>query len=300
MEGECMTVKKKKLKISMLLIATLIATLGMYVIWANVGPKNTGLAEAKQEFSFVHPAFAQSMSTGTTFLEQEAGIAIYLDAGQPLNLDVARSKLHIIEYNTSAYVVGSIAIPTNPSGELAPTEDAHCFVHKEGWIVVYYLNSEPTAKIIDWKWWSGGQLTGSMNKLQAGLEKMGTALGLTLANVRAGAKYYDFAYPSATKFLLVIKTQTNAGTSSFSIELPGNFTFYDESWSHYVQSTGNPWPSDLAIDGTSIDTMYYAGTSYGELPSPLVKDTFHTVSVSAVYQYSGLNGGCIVLEYKEP
>jgi hypothetical protein len=295
-----MKLESKKLKIGLLLIATLIATSGIYAIWANIGPKNIGLVEATQEFSLVHPAFAQSMSIGTTFLEQEAGIAIYLDAGQPLNLDVARSKLHILEYNTSTYVIGSIAIPTNPSGELPSTEDAHCFVHKEGWIVVYYLNSEPTAKIIDWKWWSGGQLTGSINKLQAGLEKMGTALGLTLANVRAGAKYYDFAYPSATKFLLVIKTQTNAGTSSFSIELPGNFTFYDESWSHYVQSTGNPWPSDLTIDGTSINTMYYAGTSYGELPSPLVKDTFHTVSVSAVYQYSGLNGGCIILEYKEP
>lgn len=295
-----MKLESKKLKIGVLLIATLIATSGIYVIWANIGPKNIGLVEATQEFSLVHPAFAQSMSIGTTFLEQEAGIAIYLDAGQPLNLDVARSKLHILEYNTSTYVIGSIAIPTNPSGELPSTEDAHCFAHKEGWIVVYYLNSEPTAKIIDWKWWSGGQLTGNINKLQAGLEKMGTALGLTLANVRAGAKYYDFAYPSATKFLLVIKTQTNAGTSSFSIELPGNFTFYDESWSHYVQSTGNPWPSDLTIDGTSIDTMYYAGTSYGELPSPLVKDTFHTVSVSAVYQYSGLNGGCIILEYKEP
>jgi hypothetical protein len=296
-----MVLKNKKLKISILLIATLIATMGVYVIWANVGPKSTGLAEAKQELSLVHPAFAQSITMGTTFLEQQAGIAIYLDAGQPLNLNVAQSKLHIAEYNTSTYVVGSISIPTNPSGELPTTEDAHCFVHKEGWIVVYYGNSEPTSKIIDWNWWSGGQLAASMNKLQAGLEKMGTALGLTLTNVRANAKYYDFRYPSATKFLLVIKTQTNAGTSSFNIELPDSFTFYHESWSHYAQVRGggyNP-PQVLQIDGTGIDSTVEAGTYYGELTSPLIKDTVHTVSVVVGYAYGGLNGGCIVLEYKE-
>jgi len=260
--------------------------------------KKMGL-EVLDELSLVRPAFAQSMSEGTTFLEEEAGIAIYVDAGKSLNLEVAKSKLRIIEYNTSTYVIGSIAIPTYPSGELPATEDAHCFVHKEGWIVVYYQNSEPTSKIIDWKWWSAGQLTGSQNKLQAGLEKMGDALGLTVNYIRNNAKYYHFAYPSAAKFLLVIKTQTNAGTSNFNIELPGSFTFYEESWSHYVQNRGDPWPSDLSIDGTIIDRKYDAGTSYGQLSSPLAKDTPHTVSVSAVYQYSGLNGGCLVLVYKE-
>lgn len=295
-----MKLENKKMKVVVLASAVLIlGFLGAYSCARTGNFDSVSAKELSQQFLFIRPAFAQGMATTTTFLQQEAGICVYINASQPLNLIVAKSKLRIIEYNTSIYVVGSIAIPTNPSGELPATEDAHCFVHKDGWIVVYYRNSEPISKIIDWSWWSGGQLTGSMNKLEAGLEKMGTALGLTLTSVRAGAKYYDFKYPSASKFLIVIKTQTNAGTSSFNIKLPGNFTFYDESWSHYVQNTGNPWPSDLKIDGNSIDTMYYAGTDYGELGTSLVQDTFHTVSVSAVYQYSGLNGGCVVLEYKE-
>jgi hypothetical protein len=276
-----------------------VAILGASTYWTVVTKKNASLAEAGQKLALSQPAFLSSASAAATTLDEEAGISIYLNAGHALNLNVALSKLHIVEYNTSNYVIGSIAIPTNSGGTLGSDEDAHCFVHTAGWIVVYYLNSEPTSKIIDWSWWSGGQLSGSMNKLQAALEEMGTGLGLSLANVHAGAKYYDFRYTDATGLMLIIKTQTNAGTSSFDIELPGNFTFKDESWSHYVQNRGDPNPSTLVIDGNAIDTSVNAGTHYGELPSLLATDTFHTVSVSAVYLYSGLNGGCIVLEYHE-
>lgn len=303
--------ENKKLKISVLLITILIASLGIYSIWANVGPKSTGLAGDKQEFSLLHPAFAQSVAVATTFLDQEAGIAVYLNAGKTLNLDVAISKLHgPPESNTSLYVVGSIAIPTNPSqNQLPSSEDAHCFVHKEGWIVIYYRNTESTAKIIDWNWWdaNGLTLTGSMNKLQAALEKMGTALSLTLPFIHANQKYCDFRYPDATKLTLAIKMQPsgnippNPVSVSFNIELPGNFTFFSESWSHY-RTYPHGVGETLTIDGNLVDTLPPSSSDvrYGDL-SPLVQDTFHTVSLNKPSggQYFDNHICCILFEYKE-
>lgn len=289
-----MVFKNKKLKIGMLLVATLIATMGVYVIWANVGPKNTWLAEAKQELSLVHPVFAQSMAAATTFLDREAGLALYVNVAQTLELSLAKLAFRTIEYNTSDYVIGSISIPTNPQGDLPVTEDAHCFVHKEGWIVVYYRNSEPASKMVDWGWWTGTTLT--KNKLQSGLEKMGTATGVTVG----GAKYYDFNYPDASKLMLVIRASVGAGSRSFNISLPSSFTFYEESWSHFSGYAGTVEPSILKIDTTEINRITGGGShyEYGQLVSPLSLNVVHNVAVSGIW--GGVTYGAgIVLVYKE-
>jgi hypothetical protein len=189
---------------------------------------------------------------------------------------------------------------------LGSSEDAHCFVHKDGWIVVYYRNTESTAKIVDWNWWDPVllKLSGSINKLQAALEKMGLAFpGLTLNFIRTNMKYYDFRYSDATMFMLVVKMQPagnippNPASVSLSIKLPGNFTFRSESWSHYSGSTDGT----LTIDGALIDTITYATTHFGDLPSPLVQESFHSVSLNRAtgYQYFGIHTCCILLEYKE-
>lgn len=148
----------------------------------------------------VHPAFAANVASATTFLDQQAGISIYINVGISLDLSKLPPFRTVESNNTSDYVIGSISIP-NSTGTLDSTEDAHCFVHKSGWIVVYYLNSEPISKIIDWSWWNGIQFTS--NKLQQGLKKIADAYGASTAS----AQYYDFAYPSANKFMLIVKAQ---------------------------------------------------------------------------------------------
>ena len=148
-----------------------------------------------------------------------------------------------------------------------------------------------------------------MNKLQAALEKMGTALNLALPFIHANQKYYDFRCPVATKLMLAIKMQPsgnippNPVSVSFNIELPGNFTFFSESWSHYHSYPINGYET-LTIDGGSVltDTLTAALTpNYADLTSQLVKDTFHIVSLSKLsgYLYFGFQACCLLLEYKE-
>lgn len=262
----------KKMKFGGLLVAILVSSIfAVYSYTANNGKDNM-VADVGQTFSLVKPVFAQSTST-TTFLEDEAGMAIYLNVNRSLDLSVAKTVYKTIEKETSDYVIGSLSLPGLPE-----SDDVHCFVHKDGWIVVYYLKAEPISKIIEWSYYSGGKLT--KTKLQLGLEKMGLTLGVNVS----GAKYYNFKYPNANKWMIIIEIQDGVGKDSFNLKIPSEFTFYERSWTHntaYGTLTGTQLSVDefhtvsaevtrdvwgycysyLKIDGTTISALDYQSSS---------------------------------------
>jgi len=256
--------------------------------------------EDKQHFLLVNPVFAQSASSETTFLEEEAGMSIYINIGRSIDLAVAKTVYRTIEKETSNYTVGSIALPGLPE-----SEDVHCFVHKDGWIVAYYLKAESIGKIIDWAYWSGGTLT--KNKLQVGLEQMGNALGASVS----GAKYYHFQYPYANNCMLIIEIrigENSEGEDSFNITIPSDgFPVYERSWSHYAEFIYSDYwgdhPSYFKIDGNTISSIVKDGeTKYGSLTfAQLSPNISHIVSVSSsVYASGKLYGVGIALVYQEP
>jgi hypothetical protein len=290
-------VENIKMKAGVFLVAILVCgLLGVYLYNNAGGGDNNIVNEAGQPFLLVNPVFAQSVSSETTFLEEEAGMSIYINIGRSIDLAVAKTVYRTIEKETSNYTVGSVALPGLPE-----SEDVHCFVHKDGWIVAYYLEAEPIGKIIDWAYWSGGTLT--KNKLQVGLEQMGNALGASVT----GAKYYHFQYPYANKCMLIIETLLGTGgyeEDSFNITIPLEFTVYERSWSHYSEHaySGSPYSSDFKIDGDIIDTIDSTSplTKYGQLTvAQLSSGIVHTVSVSGLYS-GKLYGVCIALAYQEP
>lgn len=286
--------ENRKLKMGVLLFVILVCGfLGVY-LYTGGGGRSNMVDDAGQTYLLVNPAFARSASSETTFLEEEAGMSIYVNIGRSIDLEVAKTVYRTLEKETSNYTVGSIALP-----DLPESEDVHCFVHKDGWIVVYYLKAEPIGKIIDWSYWSGGKLT--KNKLQVGLEQMGNALGASVA----GAKYYHFQYPYANKCMLIIETLVGAGEDSFNITIPLEFAVYERSWSHYAEYTySGSYPSYFKIDGTTISSITAdEQTRYGQLTvAQLSPDMVHTVSVSDQQPYYAdkLYGVCIALAYQEP
>lgn len=291
-----MKVENIKIKVGVFLVAILAcALLGVYLYTGGGNWDNNIVTEAGQTYFLVNPVFAQSASSETSFLEEEAGMTIYVDIGRSIDLEVAKTVYRTLEKETANYTVGSIALP-----DLPESEDVHCFVHKDGWIVVYYLKAEPIGKIIDWSYWSGGKLT--KNKLQVGLEQMGNALGATVA----GAKYYHYQYPYANKCMLIIETLVGSGEDSFNITIPLEFTVYERSWSHYAARTKSYWSYDsyFKIDGNTIDLISGYNnpvTKYGTLTvAQLSPDVVHAVSVSSTLSDSYLYGVCIALAYKEP
>lgn len=280
-----MKVENKKIKVDVLLVAILIFSfLGVYFYASNSGESDI-VADRGQTFLFVNPVFAESLSGGTTFLEEEAGMSIYVNVGGSLDLSVAKAVYKTIEKETSDYIVGSFSLPNLPE-----TEDVHCFVHKDGWIVVYYLKNEPISKIIDWSYYSASSNQLIKTKLEVGLEQMGDALEVTVTD----AKYYNFQYSSADKWMIVIEFSETYGTDSFNIKIPGEFTIYERSWSHYDEHSSNRF----SVDGNKISSVGSGETKCGQLTAAqLSPDVFHTISIWT--DWSGRHGVGIVLVYKE-
>ena len=246
-----MKVDSRKIKFGMSLFAVVtLSFLGVYLYAGGGHQKGDIVSAARQTYLLAGPAFAQSVTTGTTFLEQEAGMSTYVNIEASMDLPKAKTVYKSIEKETSDYVVGSISLP-----DLPETDDVHCFVHKDGWIVIYYLNAEPVSKIIDWNYYSGGQLT--KNKLQVGLEKMALALGATVTN----ASYYNFQYPYADKWMIMIETQESVGTDYFNLKIPSPFTIYERSWLHNT-ACGTLTGAQLSLDvfhNVTAEAYYYGG-----------------------------------------
>lgn len=274
-----------------LVVILVIGIVGVYFFAG--GKRNNIVAEGSQTYLFANPVFAQSISSETTFLEEEAGVSIYVNIGASIDLSEAKTVYKTIEKETADYIVGSISLTGLPEAD-----DVHCFVHKDGWIVVYYLKAEAISKIIDWSYYSGGKLT--KTKLLVGLEKMALAIGATVT----GAKYYNFQYPYASKWMIIIESNETSGTDSFNVKIPSEFTVYERSWSHYGSGYYDSWYGAryavFQIDGNQIDAIDGTGvTKYGQLTATqLSPDVFHTVST---YSYlSSPHRVAIVLAYREP
>jgi len=251
--------------------------------------------------SLTKPVFL-SGGGAATYLEQEAGIAYYINTTGPLNLNTAKSAMVNIENITSDYVIGSLA----PSG-FSSDDYPHCFVHKDGWIVVYYLkinlaNPETTGwlgKIIDWSDPDPVSDPITSNLLCDGLYYIATqTLGISITN----AKYYHFQYPTATKLLFAIKhVAAIAGggsqTATFNIKIPDTFTMHERSWSCYSTSHVS---YTFKIDTDTISSgsdRHYGGPEITEVI--LGPNIFHTISIStASTPYSNQHAYvCLMLLY---
>ena len=281
-----MRIKNKNL----IILVILLGFLGVFGIGFILGSSNLSIAkhddidngiDADEHFDLRIP------KTSSTFLDNEAGIAYYTNVSQTLNLATAKAQFRTIEADESDYVVGSLEISGLPE-----TEDVHCFVHKDGWVVTYYLDSEPASKIIDWTYYSAGTL--SETKLSLGLDDICLVLGITPTYYN----YFNFEYPNANKLKIVIEEVTGQNTDSFDIQLTSTFTYYERSWAHATS-----YRSTLDIDSSEISSVgsYYGKEfDYGELtPAQLTLDVFHTVEIW-IYNTGHIGYGAIVLVYYDP
>ena len=90
-----------KMKAGVFLVAILACgLLGVYLYNNAGGGDNNIVNEAGQTFLLVNPVFAQSASSETTFLEEEAGMSIYINIGRSIDLAVAKTVYRTIEKET--------------------------------------------------------------------------------------------------------------------------------------------------------------------------------------------------------
>lgn len=227
---------------------------------------------------------------GTSFLVEEAGISAYTNVGEAINIEKAKSAFRTIEYETEEYIIGSVPLPDYPE-----TEDVHAYVHKDGWVLVYYLKDEPAAKIIDWNDYGRDEkIKGT--KLEDAISVICNNAGVPIGDI----KYYDFRHPNADKLMIVADAIWSSGTDTFRIKLPSDFVFYERSFSHYCKKrSGYYTDSRMYIDGNQISHTSEGGTNYGLiLPTQLSLDQFHTIKITGSSYNIGAFGA-IVLIYRE-
>ena len=208
----------------------------------DVKPATFGdvLTKAGNTLTLAQPAFAQE--AGKSFLEEEAGISLYVNAGEEIDLSKAKALYKVLEDETDSYLIGTVEL----SGY---GEDwwPHVWIHRDGWIVVYYPKDEPTSKLMHWHGFQRDQGTITSTTLREALFSIARQLGVDMAKVDAGMRYYHWQYPDATRLLIVVDT---GGTDSFRYIIPSAITVYEASASHYgaVGSyTAYEW------SGTNID-----------------------------------------------
>jgi hypothetical protein len=283
----------KVVRLTVIIVLVGIVSLG--AIWGiDVLRNNTGSGAATGTndngiFFLARPV----MAAESTFLDEEAGISAYTNLGTTIDLSVARNGFKTIEQETVDYIVGSIALP-----DLPETEDAHCFVHSDGWIVTYYLAAEPTSKVIGWVYPSPGY---PVTKLEIGIDEMCN----TLATVAGDISYYHFHYPLANRWMVITDCAVSEDPDSFNLKIPGDFTIYERSWSHYAVLGCSSYSehSYFKLNGNTIDQLDEpGGTHQGTLTfGQLGPDVFHTASADVNYFCSSTQA-CIgiVLVYFEP
>jgi len=298
----------KRLGLKVLAIFIALVIVASSVVMYSVTDVKKGINEGggKGVISLVAPPFVEvvgaseaaggggggAQRAGTTFLEEEAGISAYTNVGQEIDLEKAKDVYRTIEHETENYTIGSVELPGYPE-----TEDVHVYVHKDGWIVGYYLNDEPVAKIIDWLDYSGAEITST--KLEDAIAKMCDGVGAPLIDT----KYYDFRAPNANRLMIIADAQWTDGTDTFDIKIPSDFTVYKRSWSHFTRNSDG---SNMKIDENTINSFGrcrdYWVTKYGTLtPTLLKQDMFHTVSLRLYEGYwtTGEAFHAIVLVYQE-
>lgn len=287
-----MNFRNIKARILLLTLCVIVITgVGIFIDRTNQSSSESNdKSNATDIWFLAKPALAQD----GTFLDDEAGISAYTNLGTAINLSIARTGFKTIEKETADYIVGSLALP-----DLPETEDVHCFVHKDGWIVTYYLKSEPTSKVIGWVYSSQGSL---ITKLKVGIDEMCNTLGTVVSNI----SYYHFHYPLANRWMVIIECATSTDPDSFNLNIPSDFTVYERSWSHYAVLNQPSYTahSYFDLDGNRIDSLTEpGGTHHGTLTlGQLGPDNFHNAVVDTDYFSGGDDQACIsiVLVYLEP
>ena len=258
-------------------------------------PVSGGNAIALKAPAFVQVANAQE-GTGAQdapaaapmgFPQDEAGISAYFKSDSPVNLADVRGVYRVIEVQTEDYIIGSVPVP-----DYAENQDAHVYVHRDGWFVAYYLSADPVGKVLDWRRYAQNRIA---TKLEAVLSVVGSAVGVSVT----GTQFYDFRFPNANTMMLVADVQNGNGNDSFEINLPGGFIYYHRGWSFGVGTRCYYSGSSFYLDGVKLADLDcgWAAKEGTLSTSQLLPDQVHNFELRAGNQDVF---GAVVLLYRVP
>lgn len=250
-------------RVRLLSLAVLAAVLGLLAL------QTPARLQASTALNLQPPALPQRAgvaqeAAAVSTIADEAGIAAYFNAGAPINLDSVADQYATIEARTDSYIIGSVAVP-----QYNERHQVHVYVHKDGWIMAYYLKTDPVAQMVDIKAYGGATIS---TKFDTILSLFASEAGVTLVP----PTFWDFQAPNANHMLIVAENYT--GGDTFTVKLPGTYTFYDQSW-----ASGGTTPGVL-LDGVNVSNAFWSddGVAEGTISADVLSlDVVHTFKVNA-------------------
>jgi hypothetical protein len=263
----------------------LIGVVAMVVI-AAVAFTGGNAAGPEQTLALQAPAFIEAASQKNsgipegiaTMLSDEAGISAYIQTSNPIDLSQVEGEFRTIETQTADYIIGSVPVPDHPEHF-----DTHVYVHKNGWILAYYMEDEATSKMVDVK-----AQTIDSTKLETVVSTVAGAAGEAVSDL----KYYDFRYPNATNILMVAEDSYNG--REFTIQTPSDYAYSERSWAENDSS-------EFLIDGVQMEVDWRSyNTAYGPVTSSqLLPGESHLVEIDD-YSHNSDYYGVLVITYRVP
>ena len=208
-------------------------------------------------------------------IADEAGMAAYAKSPAAITLSrVTPLFTGGIEVQTSDYIIGLVPL----TGYLAHW-NVHVLVHKNGWVMAWYHKDWPAINIIDTR----AATFGTSTKLSLALTAVGGRIGQALKPT-----YYNFAFPDATKLLMLNKMR--ASGSTVRISLPASFLYYDKGLYADV-GTGYSYESRIYINGSSVYNNALrdsdAPERFVDIDANLLTDRVNTVTFGTTNTTSG-------------
>lgn len=241
------------------------------------------------------PGIANAVSNpAITSIVNEAGISAYFKTSGSIDLNTVKTLFRTVEAQTATYLIGSVPVANYPE-----TEDVHVYVQIDGWILAYYMSSDPVAKIFDWRKFHDASRPASITTK---LENTIAIVAAQAGQAFAGATYYDFRFPNANTMALIVEWVDGnpyaSQSDSFEVTLDSGFSYYERSWSLVSLDQG----SRLAVDGITVyDAPGGWQTSQGALTvGQLLPGSIHTVTVTDTGNYSDFVYGGIAVLYRVP
>jgi hypothetical protein len=265
-------------QIGLVVLGVLIVVAITAVTTGNLGSGKQALSYTGQKLTLIRPPFMQSAQASmpqdiAAMLDQEAGISAWMLSPSPINLTNAANAFRVIELQTSDYIIGSVNLVN-----YTEHYDVHAYVHKDGWILAYYLRQDPVAKMVSIK--EQNIISTNLSSIIGTIASFG---GVPLSTIN----YYDFRYTNAEYILLVYENYADG--RDFTINMPTTFAYFERS----VSSNRRVWlnGTDLGVD--LYDGNYgYKAISAAQMPPGVI----HTILVDGYTDSVAV----LVIVYSEP
>lgn len=215
----------------------------------------------------------EGQEEGSNFLQQEAGMAAYVQVDQPIDIPRLRGTFKVVEQLSDTYLTGQIDIPNLEENWHPRVFVTHSADGQGSWIVAYHPYREPTSMMLAmWIQHAETALTGTT--LELAIREVLRSAGLSpLPATIEGIRYYHFQNPAADRIMLI--REDTQGEDFFYLTIPSGLGILDASWVAYDNVGG--W-SEMHIDGERVVSLN-GDLQFGDLLSRLRVDSQHKISV---------------------